>query len=275
MHLPTTNEVTTPGGLHLLRCDRREWHSPNRLRATRYRYRINRLLALIRRYVPAGRVIEVGCAQANLSTLLAERGYSCLAIDVNIEFLRYARLKRTHGVVDYLCADGDNLPLKGEFDVVILTELLEHVAWPEDFLRSIRPLCKDLLVLSTPNGAHRWNTLPTFKAVQATDRSEFMARQFGPDGADHLFLYTMEELTSLVEAAGFAVCYREWYDYDLIRRVANRLRPMSLWRTPLRAMTWPLGWLATMGDQVMQQLPLAHRALAQGLIMLAHPHPSR
>ena len=270
MRLPRSEKVKGPDQRHVYECDLREWHSRNRIRETRYRYRIRRMVSLAEHYAQGPKVLEIGCAQANIATLLAERGFVSTALDLRLGFLQYARLKRTHGRIHYIVAHGGQAPFsRSSFDVVILGELLEHVAWPEQFLAAARQLLApgEIVVVSTPNGQHRWNNLPTYTAIE-NNRSAFEAGQFGPDGDSHLFLYTPSELKLLLERNGFEVVHLEVYDFDLVRRISNRLLSLAVWRNPvLLAVTHPLGWILTHLDRLLQLLPQPQRwRLAQGII---------
>lgn len=228
------------------------------------------MVQLASRHAQRLRTLEVGCAQANISTLLAERGYVAFALDLRIGFLEYARMKRTCGHVHYMVASGERLPFTEQScDVVILGELLEHVAWPEQFLIEARRVLVPggILIVSTPNGQHRWSTLPTFESIQ-NSRDQFELRQFGPDGDSHLYLYTPSELRLLLERNGFRVAHLEVYDFDLVRRISNRLLSLRSGTNPLMlAATRPLGWLLTHLDRLLQHLPEPQRSrLAQGII---------
>jgi hypothetical protein len=78
------------------------------------------------------------------------------------------------------------------------------VAWPEDLIRSARENLRQggLLVITTPNGTYGGNDLPTFSSI-TDDRREFEGKQF--HHGNHLFLYTPDELRSLLERGGFRV----------------------------------------------------------------------
>ena len=271
MRLPDPVELDSLDAHRLHDCDRREWHCDNWIRGARYRNRLERLIGLIQDLAPGRRCLEVGCAQATLSTLLAERGFEATALDLRLDFVRYARLKRTVGTMRYLVGSGDHLPFaRMQFDVVIITELLEHVAWPERFLAAARDCLapQGVVVISTPNGEHRWNGLPTFASIREA-RERIEDRQFGPDGADHLFLFTRSELLDLVEEAGFRPLHIESYDYDLTRRMAGRLWPLPVWQESLVWATRPVARMLILLDKLMRHLPLNHRALTQGLILIA------
>ena len=271
MRLPSPTELHTLEAKNLYHHDLLEWHNPNRLRRTDYLYRLRRVIQLILSHAPGRRCLEIGCAQANTTLLLAERGFWAVGLDLRLGFVQYARLKHTHGHAGFLVGSGDSLPFKAEsFDIVILTELLEHVAYPEDFLtQAIRILTPGgILVLSTPNGQHRWKALPTFAQI-ANDRKNLVATQFQPDANGHLFLFTMTELCELVKSCGLRVLVSEWYDLDITTRIYWRLGPMKVWQGALAGVTRPASWLLLRFDRLLRASSLVpQERFARGLLLV-------
>ncbi len=110
-------------------------------------------------------VLDVGCGTGIMITLpLASLGYQVTGIDIDrssIETVRginpYANAKfRQAGAADLLAA--------GErYDVIIAAEVLEHIAAPLTFLRTLRGLLtpRGTLILTTPNG-YGWFELEQF-----------------------------------------------------------------------------------------------------------------
>ena len=114
------------------------------------RYRRDRGLA------PAQvRVLEVGCSNGrNITTPLARYGYEITGLDIHRESIEYARSQTPFPNARFLCEDLAQLPENESFEVVILSDVLEHVDDPEWLCReSMRHLTPDGLVLiSIPNG---------------------------------------------------------------------------------------------------------------------------
>lgn len=156
----------------------------------------------VRRFArPGGLVVDAGCAQGNFAIRLAEQGYRVVGMDIRPGFLRYARKKEDRTSVAWVAADATNLPLADACaDVVILGEILEHVAEPgvlaAQALRAVRP--GGALVATTPNGRclRIGPSLPSYSKVNA-DLEALKARQFGPSAEDHLFALRPKELAAL------------------------------------------------------------------------------
>lgn len=89
------------------------------------------------------RVLDIGCSQGIIDLLLARQGKAVLAIDADADAIAYAKksaekeplevqrlLRYAHG--DFLKQDTSQW---GQFDVILLTEVLEHLEAPQDCLQ--------------------------------------------------------------------------------------------------------------------------------------------
>ena len=90
----------------------------------------------VERVRPGERVLDVGCGKGELALDLATRaGADVVGIDVNEDYLRFAR-ERFRGV-DFRRQDAlAGLP-EGHFDVVVLSNVLEHIAPRVELLRRL------------------------------------------------------------------------------------------------------------------------------------------
>lgn len=151
---------------------------------------------------PPARVLDLAAAQGNFSLALAELGYDVTWNDLRGELEGYVRLKHEKGSLRFAPGNVFELGNVEPFDLVLMTEVLEHVAHPDDFLRRVSGLVKPggHIVMTTPNGEYVRNTLPRFS--DCPDPSIFEERQFQPDGDGHIFLLHEDELKRLSAAAG-------------------------------------------------------------------------
>ena len=196
-------EPTLPAHLrHLTDFDLREIDNPDHYHHARLNYldRLRKIMKTITRRMPApaqNKIADIGCGQGNLSLLLAEQGYLVTAVDISPAYLEYARLKQESGQVRWVQGNFDQLDLQDGFDAIVLGELIEHCAYPEDFIQQAMQYLKPggILVVTTPNASMFRNSLPTFGQLRKReDRAHLETCQFGPDGADHLFLFTLPDL---------------------------------------------------------------------------------
>lgn len=154
---------------------------------------------------PGARVLDVAAAQGNFSLALAEAGYDVTWNDLRAELADYVKLKHEKGILHFAPGNVFEVPFEALFDVVLITEVIEHVAHPDQFLARIATLVKPggHIVMTTPNGGYVQNRLPRFS--DCPDPERFESVQFGPDGEDHIFLLHEDEIRPLAEKAGLTV----------------------------------------------------------------------
>jgi len=178
-----------------------------------YHLRMHHVLSAFRDFLPPpARVADMACAAGNFALKMAEEGYEVTGVDLIDDFLRYARRKRTTGAIEFVHGNLMEYRHPQQLDGLLMGEVIEHVAWPENLIASAKENLKagGLFVITTPNGTYGGNDLPTFRHVAGTDRKSFEAVQFDP--SKHLFLYTPEELRSLLEAGGFELLRLETFN---------------------------------------------------------------
>ena len=173
-----------------------------------YENRFKITIDLVKRAAtPPARILDLAAAQGNFSLALAELGYDVVWNDLRAELVTYVRQKHEFGSIEYLPGNIFDLPVEdiGLFDVVLATEIIEHVAHPDDFLRKLSSLLKDSgkIVLTTPNGAYFRNFLPRFS--DCPDPSIFESVQFQPNADGHIFLPYADELEVWAHKAGLEI----------------------------------------------------------------------
>jgi 2-polyprenyl-6-hydroxyphenyl methylase/3-demethylubiquinone-9 3-methyltransferase len=168
-----------------------------------YHNRRNKAIALIQEVLPPGStVLDVAAAQGNFSLALAEVGYKVTWNDLREDLAEYVKQKYEFGEINFVPGNVFDLDFPYQFDCVLITEIIEHVAHPDQFLSSIANLVKPggYIVMSTPNGAYFRNSLPKFS--QCDDPSKFESIQFAPNSDGHIFLLWPEEIVWLANQSG-------------------------------------------------------------------------
>jgi 2-polyprenyl-6-hydroxyphenyl methylase/3-demethylubiquinone-9 3-methyltransferase len=262
MRLPNRESLVDPDHIFLYGHDCKELHNPDNSDFSRLHYlsRFKLVLGLIRKYVPAGVVLDAGCAQGNFSLALAESGYRVVALDLRPSFLKYLRMKHERGDVTCTAASIERFPFRpGQFDLVLLGELLEHVAQPERLLGESAALLKPggILLATTPNGERLHTGLPTLSAV--TDRESLRSRQFQPDADGHLFLLTRNELMRIVKQADLEVLEHRVFGTPW---VTGRLMARHI----VRAIPVGLRWIL---DRLTLRVPVLKRMVSDGQLLVA------
>jgi 2-polyprenyl-6-hydroxyphenyl methylase/3-demethylubiquinone-9 3-methyltransferase len=168
-----------------------------------YASRRDAALSLIREVLPLGAtILDVAAAQGNFSLTLAELGYRVTWNDLRADLIDYVRLKHERGSIDFLPGNVFEMNVSTRFDAVLATEIVEHVAHPDQFFKKIAELIKPngYIIMTTPNGGYFMNDLPKFSDFP--DPSVFEAIQFKPNSDGHIFLLHRDEIASLAGAAG-------------------------------------------------------------------------
>ena len=177
----------------------------------RYQY-IRGVLA--RECPPPCRLLELGAAPGVLTLSLSGRGYDVVAVDLGeasdgwghqAEGAMTAAFEKDG--LELLARDLESVPYPFEdetFDVVLLTEVLEHLRdYPARVVSEARRLLKPggLLLITTPNAAaiQRRADLLVGRSVY-TPLSDWIG---GLPHARHAREYTVAELRTLVTHAGF------------------------------------------------------------------------
>ena len=154
---------------------------------------------------PRARILDVAAAQGNFSLALAEMGYDVTWNDLREDLAGYVQLKYERGTIHFAPGNAFELGFPSFFDAVLITEIIEHVAHPDDFLLKMAQLVKPggYIVMTTPNGAYFRSTLPKF--WDCPDPSVYEVVQFKPNSDGHIFLLHPDEIEPLASRAHLEV----------------------------------------------------------------------
>ncbi len=175
----------------------------NRGYAYAYDQRRRATFRLVTEVLPPGeRILDIAAAQGNFSIALAERGYEVTWNDMRAELADYVRLKQEAGTIHFAPGNAFKVELPNEFDGVLITEVIEHTAHPDQLLARAAQLVRPggYVIMTTPNGAYFRNKLPKF--TESSDPAAYESMQFKPDTDGHIFLLHPDELAPLAARAG-------------------------------------------------------------------------
>jgi methionine biosynthesis protein MetW len=167
--------------------------------------------------IPQGaRVLDVGCGTGSLSRILGEaRNARVVGVEPDPERAQLAAERGVEVHVGFL--DDDLIREIGPFDLVLLTDVLEHLPNPQEMLLLSRKALEPQggVIVSVPNVAH-WSVRSYLL------RGRFEYQPLGIMDATHLRWFTAASLRSLLASSGFNVIeYRAAAGLDL-RDNANR-----------------------------------------------------
>jgi 2-polyprenyl-6-hydroxyphenyl methylase/3-demethylubiquinone-9 3-methyltransferase len=230
--------------------DREEVYGQIRNRGYAYAYaeRQQQTLQMVRRSVPAGaRLLDIAAAQGNFTLALAEEGYDVTWNDLRGDLVDYVKLKHQQGQVSYAPGNAFELQFAQPFDAVLITEVIEHVAHPDQFLAKVAALVKPggAIIMTTPNGAYLRNTLPRFS--DCPDPSVYESGQFKPDADGHIFLLYPDEINRFAASCGLQI--------EACSYFVNPLTNGHLKTAALLALL-PRAWVQ-MIERLTQQLPVS------------------
>ncbi|CAM0912811.1 unnamed protein product [Alopecurus aequalis] len=151
------------------------------------------------------KVIDVGCGGGILSEPLARMGATVTgidAVDKNIKIAHiHAASDPTTASIEYCCTTAEDLVKENkQFDAVISLEVIEHVANPLEF-------CKSLSALTIPNGATVISTINRSMRAYATAivGAEYILRWLPIGTHEWSKLVTPEELVLALQRASISV----------------------------------------------------------------------
>ena len=171
-----------------------------------YQNRRRLTLQLLSEVLPAGsRVLDLAAGQGNFSLTMAEMGYDVTWNDLRADLADYVRAKYEWGQLSFAPGNAFDLHFEQLFDAVLITEVIEHVAHPDQFLASTARLVRPggYIIMTTPNGEYLLNRLPKFSDCE--DPSLFESVQFAPDADGHIFLLHRDEVQAFAAATRLTI----------------------------------------------------------------------
>ncbi len=119
-----------------------------------HRLRINAIFKLIDKPKGMKKALDVGCNRGFYSQTLSNLGYRTSAIDISLADLFMAKKIDDEKKINYLIASAENLPFgKNQFDLVVCSEVLEHLDEPVKGVIEIKRVLKNKgeAIITMPN----------------------------------------------------------------------------------------------------------------------------
>ncbi len=145
---------------------------------------------------PGGRVLDIGCASGGLLALLRPRAGHLAGLELSATAAHAAARVADHVVRGAL--EDPDLPFEaGWFDLVVLADVLEHLADPAAGLARAASWCRPggTVLVSVPNVAH-WQARLTLL------RGRWPQTDSGTFDAGHLRWFDRDALAALLSGAG-------------------------------------------------------------------------
>jgi SAM-dependent methyltransferase len=197
-----------------------------------------------------GKLLEVGCGDGDFLVSAEGAGWQVTGVEYSADACAKARLRLKNGAVHCGELQTASLPA-AQFDLCVLSDVIEHVRSPQDFLSEIYRVLK-------PGGA-------LFIATPSTDSwsARLMRQKWMEFKPEHLTYFDRQNLQTALFQSGFReiIVQPGWkiLSFDYIR--------MHFQRFPVSVVTPVLNLLALLMPKKMQ---LQHRRIiASGMMVFA------
>ena len=175
--------------------------APSNVMPAAYRFKFNEYsshskLKEVLQNMPQSRVLDLGCADGQLSEVAASLGHEVTAVDIESGPESSTQIKFfQHDLENDLPID-----LSGKFDVVLCADILEHLRKPDILLFKLLPrLSKNgMILVSIPNFGHWYPRIRTLLG-----RFDYDAR--GILDQTHLRFFTRRSFSKMATKAGYKV----------------------------------------------------------------------
>lgn len=179
------------------------------------------------------KILDVGCGNGNIALALGSLGYTVTGIDIDINSIDTAKTRNTFSNVTFKVLDANYFLLQDEFDVVVCSEVLEHLEKPHELLASIHTILKNngMLIATVPNGygprevlvtkPTQWLTKKSFdKAIMKVKKflgyTGHTLQSSNPD-LTHIQFFSVSKFRRLLSESGFKI--NTWKNADFFERV--------------------------------------------------------
>jgi SAM-dependent methyltransferase len=211
--------------------------------AHRHQMRYDLVADMVRRHVPErGAVLDVGCGAALVADKLADLPLRYVGLDYGGHHIEFAAEKLRTGAAttirrSFVRGDGEHLPFQDRlFDVVVMTEVIEHLLRPELAVWEIARVLKPggVLVLTTNNASEMPLRSPVSDPFSWLEKAigfrhdEIIShrpwvwpwpvdRRILPEGAPDIYLphtwHKQAETSRMFAAAGMQTVYASSFEF--------------------------------------------------------------
>lgn len=178
-----------------------DWHSPEAANGKSGEGLAELLVALVKKLDNVARVCDLGCGNGYLAGQLAANGYQVTGVDASPSGTEIAG--RHYPGVNFVCALIDrHLPQAmggAKFDLVISSDVIEHLYRPADILEAAAELLEPQghLLLGTPYHGYVKNL-----ALSITGRMDAHFTALWDGG--HIKFFSVNTLSTIIEQHGFS-----------------------------------------------------------------------
>lgn len=179
--------------------------------------RVNRLKFLFNPVVNGLKILDVGCGPGSDVDFLLKAGNEVHGLDISDEALYYAQ---NRGIIPHKInlSQSSHFPFSNSsFDLVIATDILEHLFFPKQTLEEINRVLKQngILVASVPNHFF-WKM--RFRIMKGKDIILPFHEQSNQWDYFHIRFFTSNGFEKLLTKAGFYIIERHYDQFISVPR---------------------------------------------------------
>lgn len=154
----------------------------------------------VKRVRSGERVLDIGCGHGAVAYDVAEKaGAYAVGVDLNADNIALAHQRHAHLRIEYRVGDAlESLP-DGPFDVVILSNVLEHLSDRPAFLRRVQEIAYPSRILIR---------VPVFERDWRVPLKQELGVEWRLDST-HMTEYTLESFAEEIAQAGLSITHQE------------------------------------------------------------------
>lgn len=162
-------------------------------------------LSKIKQYIKGGVILDYGCGISPFSNLAKREGFDCYGFDLDKEAIEICK---KNGIS--MLAEEEIK--KNHFDVITLSQVLEHIPYPKYKLEWLRTKLREggMLLIEVPN----INSLNS----KLQGKNWFYYRI-----PYHLTYFSMKTLSRMLEEVGFKIIKKEWMGSFLLGMITQNM----------------------------------------------------
>lgn len=170
-----------------------DFHEYNKLRS-RYEKNFIKIIKEIKKIKKSGDVLDVGCGFGLFSNLMLKNGFKVWAIEPT---LKTHYLKHSVYKTSFQAFFKKN---RRKYDIVVLTDVIEHFENPKYILKNIKSILKNngIVVIQTPNYKSIMAKTCTYWAWWMTE--------------DHKLIFSTKSLNKTIKESGLTVLINKSYE---------------------------------------------------------------
>ncbi|MBK7215099.1 MAG: class I SAM-dependent methyltransferase [Bacteroidales bacterium] len=171
-------------------------------------------------------ILEIGCGEGNICFQMAHYGHTVTGIDISEATIQSATRKfgSTPGLT-FKVQDAEKMSAEfdARYDVIVCSEILEHLHEPGDLVDNFKNLLKKdgIAIVTVPNGFGPREVIITKPVQRLKHGNGIVSRmmrsfkaslgykgdtdQSSADELDHIQFFSMKHLTMLAERRGFKI----------------------------------------------------------------------